>query len=183
MKIRSKGLGRRELDMDLREFTVERDGSGILLKGVTHAPITWETTVRVGPRDIGSILKLALRPSVLHLGLLWIFRRPDVPGRDHEGERLGGPTRLGRASLRSPVKAEGSTQADGAVQAEGTAQADGAPRVPRAVLPPRVARPARPPAPARAPRPDRPPRGPFREGGSVPSASQRADTAAGPEKD
>ena len=171
MKIRSKGLGRRELDMDLREFTVERDGSGILLKGVTHAPITWETTVRVGPRDIGSILKLALRPSVLHLGLLWIFRRPDVPGSDHEGEHLGGPTRLGRASLRSPVKAEG------------TAQADGAPRVPRAVLPPRVARPARPPAPARAPRPDRPPRGPFREGGSVPSASQRADTAAGPEKD
>ncbi len=171
MKIRSKGLGRRELDMDLREFTVERDGSGILLKGVTHAPITWETTVRVGPRDIGSILKLALRPSVLHLGLLWIFRRPDVPGRDHEGERLGGPTRLGRASLRSPA------------QADGTAQADGAPRVPRAVLPPRVARPARPPAPARAPRPDRPPRGPFREGGSVPSASQRADTAAGPEKD
>ena len=183
MKIRSKGLGRRELDMDLREFTVERDGSGILLKGVTHAPITWETTVRVGPRDIGSILKLALRPTMLHLGLSWIFRRPDVPGSDHEGERLGGPTRLGRASLRSPAQTDGTAQTEGTAQTGGTAQTDGAPRAPRAVLPPRAVRPPRPPAPARAPRPDRPPRGPSREGGSVPSASQRADAVAGPEKD
>lgn len=66
--------------MNLQEFTVERDGRGILLKGVTHAPITWETTVRIGPRDIGSILRLAVRPAMLRLGLAWVLHQGDRPG-------------------------------------------------------------------------------------------------------
>ena len=89
MKIRSRGLGKRELEMNLREFTVERDGTGVLLKGVTHAPITWETTVWVGPRDVGPVLRMALHLAILRLGLGWVLRRPDVPGEDHAGERMG----------------------------------------------------------------------------------------------
>ena len=79
MKIRSRGLGRRELLMDLKEFTVAKEGGGILLKGVTHAPITWETTVTVGPEDVGSILRMVFKPAVLRLGLRWAFRRKSTP--------------------------------------------------------------------------------------------------------
>lgn len=89
MKIRSRGLGRRELEMNLREFTVERDGRGLLLKGVTHAPITWETTVRIGPRDIGGIIRLALRPSMVGLVLSWALHRKDQPAPRATEERLG----------------------------------------------------------------------------------------------
>ena len=65
MKIRSRGLGRRELLMDLGEFTVEREGGGVVIKGVTHAPITWETTIWVGPEDVGSIIRMALLARAL----------------------------------------------------------------------------------------------------------------------
>ncbi len=104
MKIRSRGLGRRELEMNLREFTLERDGRGILLKGVTHAPITWETTIRIGPRDVGGILRFALRPGMLRLGLAWALHRDDVAPPDGAGppERL--PRR--RAAAADPRAAD-----------------------------------------------------------------------------
>ncbi len=99
MKIRSRGLGRRELEMNLREFTVERDGRGLLLKGVTHAPITWETTVRIGPRDIGGIIRLALRPSMVGLVLSWVLHRKDQPAPRSTEERLGRDTARERPGL------------------------------------------------------------------------------------
>lgn len=80
MRIRSKGLGRRELVMDLREFVAVRDGRGVLLRGVTHAPVTWETTIRVGPGDVGPLLRLVLRPAMLRVGLAFLLRQRDRPG-------------------------------------------------------------------------------------------------------
>lgn len=117
MKIRSRGLGRRELEMNLREFSVERDGRGILLKGVTHAPITWETTVRIGPRDVGGILRLAVRPTMLRLAVSWVLHRGDPSGPDGAGsaDRLGparrAPARVPSASTGTPSAA--SAEADG----------------------------------------------------------------------
>ena len=96
MKIRSRGLGRRELLMDLGEFTVEREGGGVVIKGVTHAPITWETTIRVGPEDVGSIIRMAFRRPVLRLGLRWVLRRKD-DGPDAEVTEV--PRRRGTAAL------------------------------------------------------------------------------------
>lgn len=165
MKIRSRGLGRRELEMDLREFTVERDGTGVLLKGVTHAPITWETTVWVGPRDVGTILRMAAHLAMLRLGLAWVLRRPDVPAVDHAGERLvraaaGGAVAGGRQAA-STATADTTAPAE---PAEGTVA--GPDPAPAAVPPPTNSRPTggRPdgatpaPAPAPAPSASRPPR-------------------------
>lgn len=79
MRIRSRGLGRRELLLDPREFTVSRHGDGVVLEGVTHAPITWETTICVGTDDVGRLLRLALKPAMLRLGVRWVLRRKDAP--------------------------------------------------------------------------------------------------------
>ena len=127
MKIRSRGLGKRELEMNLREFTVDRDGTGVLLKGVTHAPITWETTVWVGPRDVGPILRMALHLAMLRLGLGWVLRRPDVPAEDHSGERMGQPAeragqtgeRTGRPRGRQPAATDVPTTDGHATVPEG----------------------------------------------------------------
>lgn len=188
MKIRSRGLGRRELEMDLREFTVERDGTGVLLKGVTHAPITWETTVWVGPRDVGTILRMAAHLAMLRLGLAWVLRRQDVPAVDHAGERLGraptggavpnGGQATAAAASTSPTPdtaqelepdaVPDASQPDGATRdpAPSPTSAPSAAPAPPARQPPpprperlvRAERPSRPPTPPRPPRPPRPER-------------------------
>jgi hypothetical protein len=73
MKIKSRGLGKRQLDMNLKEFKIAKKKGYVELQGVTHAPITWETTIRIMPQDIGGMLRLAVNPKVLFLGVLWVL--------------------------------------------------------------------------------------------------------------
>ena len=189
MKIRSRGLGRRELEMNLREFTVERDGTGVLMKGVTHAPITWETTVWMGPRDVGPVLRMALHLAMLRLGLAWVFRRPDVPGDDRAGERMGrepgtsrepGTARAGRsapapthagaptlsddAAPEAPTPGSGTSTPDTGTRTTAAAVAGGDTRTTAAAGTGGDTRTRTRPAPLqraeRAPRPPRPPRPP-----------------------
>ena len=79
MKIRSRGLGRRELQMDLHEFKMTKEGNEVVLSGVTHAPVTWETSIRFSAEDIGGMIKVAINPKVLFLALRWALRRKDSP--------------------------------------------------------------------------------------------------------
>ncbi|MGC8464152.1 MAG: hypothetical protein ACP5P9_10860 [Acidimicrobiales bacterium] len=207
MKIRSRGLGRRELEMDLREFTVERDGTGVLLKGVTHAPITWETTVWVGPRDVGTILRMAAHLSMLRLGMAWVLRRPDVPADDRTGERMGrvpaaatpaaatpaagavvdGPATLGDSTATgepSRPTTIGDAGRLGPTDGAGTAPAPPAalptaPPSPLAAAPrPRPPRLVRAERASRPPRPPRPPRAPRPPRPERPGPS----AATGPER-
>lgn len=111
--------------MNLQEFTVERDGRGILLKGVTHAPITWETTVRIGPRDIGSILRLAVRPAMLRLALAWVLHQGDRPGpgaADVPGERIRPIPRTARPAPGSGAGTTGWAAAQTTARAAGDAE-------------------------------------------------------------
>jgi hypothetical protein len=168
MKIRSRGLGRRELEMDLREFTVERDGTGVLLKGVTHAPITWETTVWVGPRDVGTILRMAAHLAMLRLGLAWVLRRPDVPAIDHTGERVGRAAAGG--VVPDGVPASATTTAPAPAPSPTPTSLPGQPARPRPERLVRTERPSRPPTPPRPPRPERPARADQRERHAVGAA-------------
>lgn len=201
MKIRSRGLGRRELEMDLREFTVERDGTGVLLKGVTHAPITWETTVWVGPRDVGTILRMAAHLAMLRLGLAWALHRPDVPGVDHAGERVGrstagdagdGGVTATAAAASDPVPAArpnsapplAPSRASASAPAPGTTstQPEGQPvrtRPERLVRAERPSRPLRPPRPPRAERPVHPDQRERRVVGAAGGPAARPAASAG----
>jgi hypothetical protein len=76
MKIRSRGLGRRELKMDLHEFKVTKEGHEVVVSGVTHAPVTWETVIRIAPEDIGGMLRVALNPKFMALGIRWALHLP-----------------------------------------------------------------------------------------------------------
>ncbi len=188
MKIRSRGLGRRELEMDLREFTVERDGTGVLMKGVTHAPITWETTVWMGPRDVGPVLRMGLHLAMLRLGLAWVLGRPDVPGDDRAGQRMG---RVPEGAPREPGAEPAARSVRAAVPAgtaapaaDGTGGGDGTAGTPAADGDTRgKTRPARLQRVERAPRPPTPPRAPrphHAEQGDRPDRTDRADRLGEP---
>lgn len=120
--------------MEVREFTVTRDDDGIVLTGVTHAPITWETSVVVGTEDVGDILRLLLRPTVLGLGMRWLVHR-----RHRSVEVSSGQTAppVGARRGGTPLDAVPSVATPGAAPSESAplASATGAHRWSGARLP------------------------------------------------
>jgi hypothetical protein len=75
MKLRSRGLGRRELVMDFREYEIKREGDEVVIVGTIHEPVTWDFTIRIEPRDIPGMLRVGINHHTLGLGARWIFHR------------------------------------------------------------------------------------------------------------
>ncbi len=104
MKIRSRGLGKRELQLNLGEFKVTSENKEVVLSGVTHAPVTWETNIRIRSEDIGSIIKLALSFKILKLVIRWALRMktPEIDEGTIQWERKTQPSSLKeRLSLKN----------------------------------------------------------------------------------
>jgi hypothetical protein len=135
MWIRSRGLGRRELKMDLREFALERDGPEVVLTGVTHAPVTWETNIRITPEDVGGLLRVALSPKMLGLGVRWALRIKSPPraAPPPAWQRRGGASGLhARARQAGAPAADQEVDEDGGVDDPGDADGRGRARSPAA---------------------------------------------------
>jgi hypothetical protein len=111
MKIRSRGLGKRELQLDLREFKVTTEAKEVVLSGVTHAPVTWETNIRVRSEDIGAIIKIALNPKILKLVVRWVFRlkTPDTGEATIQWEKKAQSTALKERLAMSNSKLANNT--------------------------------------------------------------------------
>ncbi len=73
MKIWSRGLGRRSLEMDFRHCTVSRaDDGGVVICGVTRAPVTWEFRIEIEPGDAAGLATVATqRPTLRYLASSW----------------------------------------------------------------------------------------------------------------
>jgi hypothetical protein len=69
MKLWSRGLGKTEIDMDLRYYKLVKDEEtgGVTIIGNMQSPVTWEFTIKLEPEDIAGIVGLALNPP------LWSF--------------------------------------------------------------------------------------------------------------
>lgn len=72
MKLRSRGLGRKELVLDFREYEIERVGDEVVISGTIHDPVNWEFTIRVEPQDIPGMLRVGVNPHTLRLALGWL---------------------------------------------------------------------------------------------------------------
>lgn len=99
MRLRSKGLGRKELVLDFREYVIAPDGDDVMISGTITDPVTWDFTIRVERDDIPGMLRVALSRRVLALALAWV-RHPrrarvsrDRSGREATGEAYARPTR------------------------------------------------------------------------------------------
>ncbi len=75
MRLKSKGLGRKELVMDFREYEVVRDGDEIIIVGTIRDPVVWDFTIRVCEDDLAGILSLASHKRSLPFFLKSLFKR------------------------------------------------------------------------------------------------------------
>ena len=71
MKIKSKGLGRRELVMDFRDYELRREGDELVVEGTITEPVTWDFSIRMAPSDIPGMLRVGLSAKTFGLGLRW----------------------------------------------------------------------------------------------------------------
>jgi len=75
MRLKSKGLGKKELVMDLREYAVVREGDELVIVGTIRDPITWDFTIRLCEDDLAGVLGLATNRNVFGLIVRWLFGR------------------------------------------------------------------------------------------------------------
>lgn len=117
MKLRSRGLGRKELIMDFREYDVTRDGDEVLVSGTIKKPVHWDFSIRMTPDDIPGMLKVAFSPATIGMFFRWLnpFKKTKV-----EEDSAG-------ASREKPATSSARTTAAGAAgssAAVGTTEAD-----------------------------------------------------------
>ena len=70
MKLKSRGLGRKELVMDFREYTVRREGDEIVILGTIREPVHWDFSIRMCEDDLAGVAQVATRKTML----LWLIR-------------------------------------------------------------------------------------------------------------
>jgi hypothetical protein len=70
VKLKSRGLGRKELVMDFREYTVRREGEEIVIMGTIHEPVHWDFSIRMCEDDLAGVAQVATRKTML----LWLLR-------------------------------------------------------------------------------------------------------------
>jgi hypothetical protein len=75
MRLRSRGLGRKELVMDFREYEVVREGDELVVVGTIRDPVNWDFTIRICEDDVPGILNLTTRPSMLSTLARALFKR------------------------------------------------------------------------------------------------------------
>lgn len=82
MRLRSKGLGRREMVMDFREYHVRREDDELVIVGVIRDPVSWDFSMRFCEDDYPAVLRLVLNRHTLWCVFRSLFR---IPKKHHWG--------------------------------------------------------------------------------------------------
>ncbi|MBI2168422.1 MAG: hypothetical protein HYU28_02820 [Actinobacteria bacterium] len=72
MKIKSRGLGRKELVMDFRRYEISREGDDVVVSGTITEPVNWDFAIRMSPQDIPGMVRVAVSPRTFGLGARWV---------------------------------------------------------------------------------------------------------------
>lgn len=75
MRLQSRGLGRKELVMDFREYEVIRDGREVIIQGTIREPVRWDFSIRMCEDDLAGLVKVAGRGATIGFLLRAVFRR------------------------------------------------------------------------------------------------------------
>ncbi len=65
MRLKSRGLGRKELIMDFREYEVVVEGDEIVVKGTIREPVNWDFSIRVCQDDLAGLAKIGCDAKML----------------------------------------------------------------------------------------------------------------------
>jgi|GEM_PF-2549449 len=112
MRLKSKGLGKKELVMDFREYAVVREGDELVIVGTIRDPINWDFTIRLCEDDLAGMVALAANRNTFGLVLRWLFgRRPKHHWSQERHEHLAeGKKRLLAAKAGADEKAVSAMQ-------------------------------------------------------------------------
>ena len=75
MRLRSRGLGRKELVLDFREYEVVRAEGELVVVGTIRDPVNWDFTIRICEDDVPGMTWLVLRRAMVGLLLRALFKR------------------------------------------------------------------------------------------------------------
>ena len=75
MRLRSRGLGRREMVMDFREYELLVEGNELVVVGTIRDPVSWDFSIRFCEDDYLAIVKLAFHPQTIKAVLRAILHR------------------------------------------------------------------------------------------------------------
>lgn len=75
MRLRSRGLGSKELVMDFREYEIVYEGEELVVVGTIRDPVNWDFTIRVCEDDLAGLIRLMLNPKTLLLVLRSLLNR------------------------------------------------------------------------------------------------------------
>jgi len=98
MRLRSRGLGRKELVLDFREYEVVPVEDELVVVGTIRDPVNWDFTIRICEDDVPGMIRLVLRPSMLGLVLRSLFKRTK---RGHWGQEPAEHLAEGRRRLQA----------------------------------------------------------------------------------
>ncbi|MCP5065730.1 MAG: hypothetical protein GY946_04115 [bacterium] len=116
MRLKSRGLGRKELVMDFREYVPIQEDGEVVLVGTIRDPVNWDFSIRICEDDIAGVTRLIFSRPMLSMLLRRLFRSKKnhwtQPHTEHveEGERRR--TAAGQKAVdRIAANAEASTEA------------------------------------------------------------------------
>ncbi|MCC7078458.1 MAG: hypothetical protein IT198_15150 [Acidimicrobiia bacterium] len=90
MKLKSKGLGRKELVMDFREYVVLRQDDELVIRGTIHEPVHWDFTITMCEDDLPGLVHVATRRETIRLLLRALFKtRKQSHWSDDRKEHVG----------------------------------------------------------------------------------------------
>ena len=75
MRLRSRGLGRKELVLDFREYELTGADDELVIVGTIRDPVNWDFTIRICEDDVPGMTWLVLRRAMLGLLLRAFFKR------------------------------------------------------------------------------------------------------------
>jgi len=75
MRLKSRGLGRKELVMDFREYTLIREEGEVVVVGTIRDPVNWDFTIRMCEDDVIGMTKLVLNRHMIWILLRSFFKR------------------------------------------------------------------------------------------------------------
>ena len=112
MRLRSRGLGRKELVLDFREYEVVSTDDELVVVGTIRDPVSWDFTIRICEDDVPGMTWLVLRRAMLGLLLRALFkrRRRHHWGQEYAEHLAEGKKRREAARKNAVERARGSLQ-------------------------------------------------------------------------
>ncbi len=110
MRLWSRGLGKRELEMDFMRYEISRDGDDVVLSGRITEPVNWDFWIRFDEDDVPGLVRVAKSPTIIGLvvrrwsGKLFPFLRRKEPKEGEENGEAKEPKKPVTAAR--PTKAE-----------------------------------------------------------------------------